>query len=53
MGSTQANQMWHCLTHHVRYDEATHVANRNRALGLAAWTRGDDPLKPGSRRRKD
>jgi len=28
--------LWHCLTHHVPYDEATHVANRNRALGLAA-----------------
>jgi hypothetical protein len=28
--------LWHCLTKHVLYDEAVHVANRNRALGHAA-----------------
>ncbi len=28
--------LWHCLTHGVRYDEATHQANRNRALRHAA-----------------
>lgn len=25
--------LWHCLDKHVLYDEAVHVANRNRALG--------------------
>jgi hypothetical protein len=24
--------LWHCLTNAVRYDEALHVANRNRVL---------------------
>jgi hypothetical protein len=24
--------IWHCLTHGIPYDEAVHVANRNRAL---------------------
>jgi hypothetical protein len=24
--------LWHCLTNNVPYDEAVHVANRNRAL---------------------
>ncbi len=28
--------LWHCLTKGVLYDEAVHVANRNRALGRAA-----------------
>jgi transposase len=28
--------LWHCLTKGVPYDEAVHVANRNRALGRAA-----------------
>jgi transposase len=28
--------LWHCLTKAVPYDEAVHVANRNRALGHAA-----------------
>jgi transposase len=28
--------LWHCLTKGVHYDEAVHVANRNRALGRAA-----------------
>jgi transposase len=28
--------LWHCLTKNMLYDEATHVANRNRALGRAA-----------------
>ncbi len=28
--------LWHCLTKGVLYDEAVHVANRNRALGHAA-----------------
>jgi putative transposase len=25
--------LWHCLRKGIRYDEAVHVANRNRALG--------------------
>jgi transposase len=28
--------LWHCLHEGVRYDEAVHLANRNRALGKAA-----------------
>ena len=28
--------LWHCLTKGVLYDEAIHVANRDRALGHAA-----------------
>lgn len=28
--------LWHCLQHGVRYNEATHVANRNRYLNRAA-----------------
>jgi hypothetical protein len=28
--------LWHCLHNGVRYDEAIHTANRNRALGKAA-----------------
>jgi transposase len=28
--------LWHCLHQGVRYDEAVHTANRNRALGKAA-----------------
>ncbi|HEX3827052.1 MAG TPA: hypothetical protein VHV82_07255, partial [Sporichthyaceae bacterium] len=28
--------LWHCLTKGVLYDEAVHVANRNRARGHAA-----------------
>ncbi len=36
LGNRWLEVMWHCLTHHVPYDEATHAANRNRALGLAA-----------------
>jgi transposase len=28
--------LWHCLNKDVRYDEAVHTANRNRALGKAA-----------------
>ena len=28
--------LWHCLAKGVLYDEAVHVANRNRALGRAA-----------------
>jgi hypothetical protein len=27
--------LWHCLSRGVLYDEAVHVANRNRALGRA------------------
>jgi hypothetical protein len=28
--------LWHCLKKGVRYDEAVHVENRRRALGIAA-----------------
>jgi len=33
LGNRWLEILWHCLTHGVAYDEATHVANRNRALG--------------------
>ncbi len=32
LGNRWLEVLWHCLTRDVRYDEATHVANRNRAL---------------------
>jgi transposase len=36
LGNRWLEVLWHCLTNQVPYDEATHVANRNRALGMAA-----------------
>jgi transposase len=36
LGNRWLEVLWHCLTHQVPYDEATHVANRHRALSLAA-----------------
>jgi transposase len=36
LGNRWLEVLWHCLTKDVPYDEATHVANRNRALGKAA-----------------
>jgi transposase len=36
LGNRWLEVLWHCLTKNVRYSEATHVANRNRALGKAA-----------------
>ena len=36
LGNRWLEVLWHCLINHVPYDEATHVANRNRALALAA-----------------
>jgi transposase len=36
LGNRWLEILWHCLTKGVPYDEATHVANRNRALGRAA-----------------
>jgi transposase len=33
LGNRWLEVLWHCLTHNVAYDEAIHVANRNRALG--------------------
>ncbi len=36
LGNRWLGILWHCLRQGVRYDEATHVANRNRALGRAA-----------------
>jgi transposase len=32
LGNRWLEVLWHCLTHGVLYDEAIHVANRNRAL---------------------
>jgi transposase len=36
LGNRWLGVLWHCLRKGVRYDEAVHVANRNRALGKAA-----------------
>ncbi len=36
LGNRWLEVLWHCLKKRVAYDEATHVANRNRALGKAA-----------------
>ncbi len=36
LGNRWLEVLWQCLRKGVRYDEATHVANRNRALGRAA-----------------
>ena len=36
LGNRWLEVLWHCLRTGVRYDEALHVANRNRALGKAA-----------------
>jgi transposase len=35
LGNRWLEVLWHCLRKGVPYDEATHVANRNRALGRA------------------
>lgn len=36
LGNRWLGVLWHCLTKDVCYDEAIHVANRNRALARAA-----------------
>lgn len=36
LGNRWLEVLWHCLQRGVTYDEATHVANRNRALQRAA-----------------
>jgi transposase len=36
LGNRWLEILWHCLNQGVLYDEALHVANRNRALGKAA-----------------
>lgn len=36
LGNRWLEVLWHCLARGTPYDEATHVANRNRALGRAA-----------------
>ncbi|MHB1519540.1 MAG: IS110 family transposase [Candidatus Dormibacteria bacterium] len=36
LGNRWLEVLWHCLTRNVAYDEAVHVANRNRALGLTS-----------------
>jgi len=36
LGNRWLEVLWHCLTRGVAYDEATHVANRNRYLTKAA-----------------
>ena len=38
LGNRWLEVLWHCLTHNVAYDEAIHVANRNRALGRTTDT---------------
>lgn len=34
LGNRWLEVLWHCLTRNMLYDEAIHVANRHRALGL-------------------
>jgi hypothetical protein len=36
LGNRWLEVLWHCLHRHITYDEATHVANRNRYLNQAA-----------------
>ena len=36
LGNRWLEVLWHCLHKHVLYDEAVHIANRNRARGRAA-----------------
>jgi transposase len=36
LGNRWLEVLWHCLKKGVRYDEAVHVENRRRALGIAA-----------------
>ncbi len=38
LGNRWLEVLWHCLTHNTAYDEATHTANRNRALGRTTHT---------------
>lgn len=38
LGNRWLEVLWHRLTHNVAYDEAIHVANRNRALGRTTDT---------------
>jgi len=33
LGNRWLEVLWHCLTNNIPYNEAVHVANRNRALG--------------------
>ena len=35
LGNRWLEVLWHCLTHEVPYDEAVHLANRNRAFAAA------------------
>src|SRR5438552_2320430 len=36
LGNRWLEVLWHCLTHDMPYDEAVHIANRNRALSSIA-----------------
>jgi hypothetical protein len=36
LGNRWLEILWHCLIHGQLYDEATHLADRNRALSRAA-----------------
>jgi transposase len=42
LGNRWLEILWHCLTRNTPYNEAVHVANRNRALGRT------DQLKPAA-----
>jgi hypothetical protein len=43
LGNRWLEVLWHCLTHEIPYDEAVHVANRNRALATSQRQRPDLP----------
>ena len=47
LGNRWLEILWHCLIRGQPYDEATHTANRNRALGKAAQPRGCQRVSHG------
>ena len=53
LGNRWLEVLWHCFTNSVLYDEAVHVANRNRALTATAAPQPDlrnrPSTHPGSR----
>jgi hypothetical protein len=47
LGNRWLELLWYCLRKGIRYDEAVHVANRNRALGDIAGRHRGSRLMPG------
>jgi transposase len=46
LGNRWLEVLWDCLIKGVRYNDAVHVANRNRALGTAGSQQQPDPSHP-------